>query len=272
MERVISLMHSMKVSTIRSAFFRVIGLLLVAWLVGGLCVAHGFWVETTWLKLRKVTLADEPEVRLAHITDIHYKGNRAYLEKVVRVVNETGAEIVCFTGDLVEELKYLDECLEILSQIEKPLYGVAGNHDHWARVPFDKIRTCFRKTGGDWLSDTNAFVLDGRLELVGSSSIGLRFPVEPAAKSRKRVLLSHYPTVVDKLPEKAFDLILAGHSHGGQVRIPFIGGKVLPYDVGPYEVGLYQTDAGPLYVNPGIGTYYLNVRFFCRPEVTVIEL
>ena len=87
----------------------------------------------------------------------------------------------------------------------------------------------------------------------------------------KRLLLVHYPLFVEQV-KGSFDLILAGHSHGGQVRIPFWGALTLPYRVGHYDLGLFQTQAGPLYVNPGIGTFYLPVRTWCRPEISVIEL
>jgi uncharacterized protein len=66
--------------------------------------------------------------------------------------------------------------------------------------------------------------------------------------------------------------VLAGHSHGGQIRLPVIGALFLPSRVGPYEMGLYQTQAGPLYVNPGIGTFLVPICLWCRPEITVVEL
>ena len=129
------------------------------------------------------------------------------------------------------------------------------------------LRAAWRKTGGDWLNDTTALVLGGRLELVGNSGIAGRAPRKRSAPSAKRILLTHYPTVADQLDGRKFDLILAGHTHGGQVRIP-----LTPLEgMGPYDRGLFQTPAGPLYVNPGIGTYYLDARFRCRPEITVIE-
>ena len=85
-----------------------------------------------------------------------------------------------------------------------------------------------------------------------------------------QIYLTHYPTAVDHIKDAQYALILAGHSHGGQVRLPFIGALILPYGVGEYEKGLYRTKAGPLYVNPGIGTYQFPVRFGCRPEITLI--
>jgi predicted MPP superfamily phosphohydrolase len=89
----------------------------------------------------------------------------------------------------------------------------------------------------------------------------------------KNILLTHYPASVKKLGDGKFDLILAGHSHGGQVRIPFYGPIVVPFNVGEYDLGLFETKAGPLYVNPGIGYLHnFDFRFNCRPEITVIEV
>jgi len=70
----------------------------------------------------------------------------------------------------------------------------------------------------------------------------------------------------------SFELMLAGHSHGGQVRVPFYGAPILPWGVGPYQLGYYETFAGPLYVGAGIGTYRLPVRINCRPEITVVTI
>ena len=88
----------------------------------------------------------------------------------------------------------------------------------------------------------------------------------------KNILLMHYPAWVKQLDDGPFDLILAGHSHGGQVRIPFYGPLIVPHMVDEYDLGLFQTAAGPLYVNPGIGWYPVPIRFNCRPEITVFEI
>jgi hypothetical protein len=87
----------------------------------------------------------------------------------------------------------------------------------------------------------------------------------------KNILLLHYPAWVKKLGGQRFDLLLAGHSHGGQVRLPFFGALMLAYGVDEYDRGLFQTPNGPLYVNPGLGWFVTRARFGCRPEITVIE-
>lgn len=95
----------------------------------------------------------------------------------------------------------------------------------------------------------------------------------PAEEVTRRVLLMHYPSVADHLGQRRFDLILAGHSHGGQVRLPFVGAVSLPRGVGQYDYGRYETSGGPLYVNAGIGTLsHFPFRFNCPPEITVVTI
>jgi hypothetical protein len=98
-------------------------------------------------------------------------------------------------------------------------------------------------------------------------------PMVPAEDVTRHVLLMHYPAVADNLAGRHFDLILAGHSHGGQVRLPFVGAVSLPKGVGKYDYGRYETVNGPLYVNAGIGTLSsFPFRFNCPPEVTVVTI
>ena len=92
------------------------------------------------------------------------------------------------------------------------------------------------------------------------------------ADGTKNIVLMHYPAWARLFTDQKFDLLLAGHSHGGQVRIPFYGPIMVPFGVDEYDLGLFQTKAGPLYVSSGIGWYPIPVRFNCRPEITVIEI
>jgi predicted MPP superfamily phosphohydrolase len=94
----------------------------------------------------------------------------------------------------------------------------------------------------------------------------------PSTVGMKRILLTHYPALANRIPGEEYDLVLAGHSHGGQVRMPILGALIVPYGVDGYDAGLYSTPAGPLYVNVGIGTFLLPVRFLCRPELTIVEI
>jgi predicted MPP superfamily phosphohydrolase len=230
-------------------------------------------IEPEWLKIKTVRISKQPTHRLVQISDIHHKGDCEYLQNVVNKVNRLSPDVVCFTGDLIERAHYLHEALEILSKINAPIYGIPGNHDYWSQCNFSSIRKCFEKTGGEWLPDKQAQADDGKLHFTGVSWKNWRKKLHAPETTAKKILLLHYPMFVTKLAPLKYDLILAGHSHGGQVRIPLLGPISLPTGVGPYDKGLYQTEAGPLYVNPGIG-YLANtsVRFNCRPEITVFEL
>ncbi len=242
-------------------------------------LADAHFVEPDWLKVRRLTIGTgTPTHRLVHFSDVHHKGDTKYLKTVIDTINSLSPDFVCFTGDIMEEGKFLDEALKIFSGIKAPLFGVPGNHDYWSGIPFAPVYQCFQRTGGAWLTNRHQVVAGGKINLVGIASGWIyqpkqtwsRLPIDP---EKKNILLMHYPAWANNLGGQKFDLMLAGHSHGGQVRIPFYGPIVVPYGVADYDMGLYQTQAGPLYVNPGIG--YIgdyDLRFNCRPEITVIEV
>jgi predicted MPP superfamily phosphohydrolase len=240
--------------------------------VAGLCLAYARFIEPRWLAVRTVSLSDSPIVTLIHISDIHYKGDREYLSGVVATINAADADFVCFTGDLIEDKAYLSECMAILSGINKPFYGVSGNHDEWAQVQKTDVADTFAATGGQWLTGNDVAIYSDTVAMVGEPDASRARMLGGASPDAKKILLYHYPDIVDRLPEDAYDLILAGHTHGGQVRIPLVRNPVLPERDREYSLGLFHTDAGPLYVSAGIGTYYWPIRFRCRPEVTIIRL
>jgi predicted MPP superfamily phosphohydrolase len=231
-------------------------------------IAANGGLETT--RLRVTNLRSGPSsCRFVHFTDFHHKGDVEYAAELVRTINQLTPHFVCFTGDLVEEARFAPEALEFIRQIKAPVYGIPGNHDFQSGVPFSDFRDSFAATGGEWLVDESALVAEHDLEIVGMGRKGLRdLPVREASR---RVLLIHYPAVAD-IVERRFDLILAGHSHGGQIRVPFIGALVVPKGVGPYDHGYYETAYGPLYVNAGIGTYRIPFRWNCRPELTLVSI
>lgn len=236
--------------------------------------AEAVTVEPTWLKVERVRLPNaSPTCRLAHFSDVHHKGDREYLQTVVDTLNGLSPDFACFTGDIVERAEHLPAALDILSGIKVPLFGIPGNHDFESRISFQPVEECFAATGGAWLMNQSVDLAGKNIRLIGSISLLPQLPLPPSLAQSRNILLTHYPAYVNHLGGRKFDLTLAGHSHGGQVRIPLLGPIVLPRHVGEYDLGLYQTPAGPLYVNPGIG--YIgdyDIRFNCRPEITLLEI
>ena len=238
-----------------------------------LAVADARWLEPTWVKVRQVRLGNrKPTHRVVHLTDVHHKGDRVYLHTIVSQINALSPDFVCFTGDLIEETRHLAEALELFAGIKSPVYGVPGNHDYWSRAPFDGIAKCFAATGGAWLLDQQRVTRDGKFSIMGASCLSSNQPSLHASPATRNIFLMHYPAWVKRLGGQHFDLLLAGHSHGGQVRLPLYGPIIVPFGVDQYDRGLFHTDAGPLYVNPGIGWFPVPIRFNCRPEITVFDL
>ncbi len=236
-----------------------------------LLAADALWIEPSAIKTRFVQLPHgEPAQRIAQISDIHHKGDRAYLAEAVKKINALSPDFVCFTGDLVEKAEHLPEALEVLKGLKSPLYGVPGNHDYTSNANFETINAAFKETGGRWLLNENMVLANGRINLIGAVCDDPK--MVQALPGATNIVLMHYPDFVERLDDKSFDLMLAGHSHGGQVRVPFYGAVILPKGTGPYDMGLFHTKSGPLYVNPGLGYLHLDVRFNCPPEITVFEV
>jgi hypothetical protein len=232
------------------------------------------FIEPTGVVVRRRRFSPGPPAhRLVHFSDLHHKGDRGYLQSVVGKINALAPDFICFTGDLVEDRKFLPETLEILSGLKAPLFGVPGNHEYLSGISFAVVRQCFAATGGAWLMDENRALAGGRINLIGitcNRGLDARLLPQPAVTN---LLLMHYPAQANQFGGRKFDLMLAGHSHGGQVRIPFYGAVHLPSRVDGYDLGRFATPAGPLHVNAGIG--YIgdnNFRFNCRPEITLIEV
>ena len=225
-------------------------------------------VETTTLRVTKLQHGPGPG-RLVHFSDFHYKGDEEYAAQVVRKINGLAPNFVCFTGDLVEEAQFAPAAFEFIRQINAPVYGIPGNHDFQSGVPFADFSAAFAATGGAWLPGRAARLPEFDLELVG---VGRGVQVFDEPQAAQQILLMHFPQMANHVRGRHFDLILAGHSHGGQIRLPLLGAMVLPRGVRPYEHGLYDTPAGPLYVNAGIGTYRIPFRWNCRPELTLITI
>ncbi|MCA1659168.1 MAG: metallophosphoesterase [Verrucomicrobiaceae bacterium] len=228
------------------------------------------FVEPRQLRVKKLVLNPGGALRFVHFTDFHYKGDAAYAEHVIRTINELEPEFVCFTGDLVEDAHFAPAALAFIREIKAPVFGAPGNHDYRCGAAFPLFRDAFAATGGDWLVDRATVLPQRDFEIVGMGAVGIHALRPPLAT--RRLLLLHYPQMSDSLGPPKFDLILAGHSHGGQIRLPFYGAPVLPWGVGRYDLGYFESKGGPLYVNPGIGTYQIPWRFNCRPEVTLVSL
>ena len=249
----------------RRGFLKIAGLSLPALIGTDVCL-----IEPHRVRVKQFTANTNGKCRFVQFSDLHYRGDANYAAEMVRTINSLKPDFVCFTGDLIEHSEYLAEALRVIRGIEVPVYGSPGNHDYWSGAPFADYGRAFRQTGGDWLVDRSVVLPQHGLEIHGMGWVGIH-AFRPAIAER-RILLSHYPAMTDTLGRK-FDLILAGHSHGGQIRLPFYGPLIIPAGVGRYDLGHFTTPNGPLYVNSGIGTLStIPLRWNCPPEITLVTI
>lgn len=253
-------------------------------------------IEPTWIDVRRVEL---PIARLhpafdgwtlAQISDLHIGGwmTRERLQYVVHRVNKLQPDLIAITGDFVTHAPqgHSEVIRQVLSTL-KPQYGVfgvLGNHDHWTHAR--TIKNILKKSGVQELENSFHTIRrdGGVLRLCGLddawvgaadvSQLLQKLPDKGAA-----ILLAHEPDFADDYAKaNRFDVHLAGHTHGGQIRVPFVGPIHLPRYGEKYHTGRYRVGSTPnsraltLYVNRGVGMVWPYVRFHCRPEITLFTL
>jgi predicted MPP superfamily phosphohydrolase len=234
------------------------------------------------LELRLPGLPPELDgLRVAHLSDFHLgvpsRGARA-VERAVEWVEERQPDLVCLTGDLLSRARGQRTLRALLERLGHP-YVVLGNHDiAVSRDPFSRTVELEALEHGVLLFDESTLVeLRGKqAEVAGvdPKSWVARRPsrfAEPTAAFR--LLLCHFPKVLDRVPQGRWNLILSGHLHGGQIVLPYgFGRLLLAHPRARYPRGVYRRGATTMHVSPGLGTTFLPFRYFARPEATELVL
>jgi len=259
------------------------------------------WVEVTRprIALRRLPKALEG-FTIAHLSDIHLGPyvRPQDVRMAVWMVNALKPDLIVLTGDFVyHSARYSAACAKELASLSAPcgVYAVLGNHDVWTDA--GKVVRDLREAGVRVLRNEREAVEigDARLWLLGIEDTGytgflggffsdfqamwqkaaqaLAGLLDEIPPDEPRILLVHNPDFTEMLPDEQIDLALCGHTHGGQVRLPFIGAPVLPSCFGQkYAAGLVSNEHTLVYVNRGLGLIYPPIRFNCRPEITLIQL
>ncbi len=222
-------------------------------------------------------------LRIAHLSDFHLgmpSRGRVATERAVAWIEQRAPDLVCITGDLVSHPRG-EPALRALLRRLAGAYVVLGNHDvALTRDPFSRKAELADLQSAVLLRDECASleIRGARIAIAGVDPESYRCRTARPAElgdpgAALSILLCHFPEVARRLPPGAFDLILAGHLHAGQITLPFPGGRITLAHPSAREVqGLYRFSAGVLHVSPGLGTTFVPFRFFARPEVTELVL
>ena len=263
-------------------------LIMVSWLIWG-----NLSVETNKLT---VTSKDLPEAfdnfSIAHISDLHNAEYGENNEKLIDILKAESPNIIAITGDLIDSNHTnLEVALSFAQQAVKiaPCYFVTGNHEAWVGSQYEELKTSLENAGVTVLQD-EAIELnygDECIQLIGlndpdfserdsflSESILETKLSQVNISNGFTILLSHRPEHFNVYQNKNIDLVLSGHAHGGQFRLPVLGGVIAPNQglFPKYDAGIYTENGTTMIVSRGIGNSIIPVRINNRPEIIIIEL
>lgn len=265
---------------------RMIYVILTISLVIGACIFYAIKIEPYRLIVDTYTMNSnlKEDVSIVQISDIQISENYPVeeLEKLVTKINDLQPDIVLFTGDLYENYANYgpeDSVISMLNQITSAYgkYAIYGNRDYGGGAS-RRYATIMEESGFTLLVNEGTFITLKDKEkiflggiddsLLSTPNINQVLTDMQDQEANYHILLTHEPDVVDDFKDADFDLILAGHSHGGQVKIPFFDGIVTSL-AKKYTDGFYDiSETMQLYVNTGIGTSRYPIRFLVPPEIT----
>jgi predicted MPP superfamily phosphohydrolase len=276
---------------------------------GAACVGYGILVERDWYRLRRQRVEalapGQPPLTVLHLSDLHLTAADARRMRFLERLAAEPVDLVVLTGDMLGEPGALDPVLDSLGRFRPRLGAVAvlGSNDYWAprfrnplsyflgpstrrhrssgRNPWRELVSGLEARGWTVLSNRRGRL--GDVELAGMDDPHIRHD-DPAvavpangqvpARLRLGVVHSPYRRALDAFAHNGYDLVLAGHTHGGQVRLPGVGALVTNCDLPRDRVrGLSRWGSSWLHVSAGLGTSkYAPFRFACRPEASLLTL
>lgn len=250
--------------------------------------------ENTWLKTTEYFLETNTSgfegFKIAHVSDLHNTSSKRLKKAIIREIKKASPDIIAITGDLIDSSRTdVDSAIEFIEDIKEiaPIYYVTGNHEG-ATKEYKELK--------ERLEENNVIVLEGnhetlqkgsfKIEILGVSDPNFLFGKNNTDKIKKElskidfdkasysILLAHRPDFLDTYSEFKVNLVLCGHAHGGQIKIPFIGPLYAPGQgwFPAMTSGIYDKDDTSMIISRGIGNSNFPFRINNRPELIIINL
>ena len=257
----------------------------IRWLYAGrlsivviaLVAFYAYFIEPAWISVTHldVDLGLTSPIKIVHLTDLHTRAIGRREENLIALIDQERPDLILITGDSVNGDGTFEDAALLIAQLHAPL-GVwisAGNWEGW--IPRPRRFEVFEKAGAQVLINQTALVRSD-LALMGVDDLLSGTPAitglaSRAPKDAKIIAMIHEPVLFEQIAGSV-PLVLAGHSHGGQVRIPFLPPLWLPPGSGSYVEGWFTSRGSRMYVSRGIGNSLLELRFNCRPELVVLSV
>jgi uncharacterized protein len=278
---------------------RFLGVAGAAVLAGGTTTVYARRWEPEWLEVRRTQIRTQPSgvaaasIRILHLSDLHASPvvpMGLITEAIARGLAEQ-PDLVALTGDFVTgrnaDWDALREALSVLPVVV-PTFACLGNHDGgvWTQrggrgYTSQRLQQVLAETGIELLHNrSRQITLRGRpVQITGVGDLWAGecqpaiafFDQQPLPDEALRLVLNHNPDAKDLFNDYPWDLMLCGHTHGGQLRLPLIGTPFAPVADKRFVEGLHPWDGRQIYITRGVGNLH-GVRFNCRPEVTLLDV
>lgn len=230
--------------------------------------------------------------KIIHVSDLHNKEFGENQRNIIQYTKKLQPDIIVITGDLIDSHRTnIAISMEYISQAVKlaPVYFVTGNHEKRSEQ-YPELEKQLRKAGVNLLDDRSV-LLEKNQEVIALLGIGDPYflsgeygrdaiiadnlnKISGNVSADFKILLSHRPELIDTYAKHGFDLVFSGHAHGGQFRLPGLGGIVAPNQglFPKYTSGVIRKDQTSMYVSRGLGNSVIPVRIFNRPELVAVTL
>jgi len=266
--------------------------------LGAGTAGYGWFLESEWLEVGRTSISLAPgkfqrSFTLLHLSDLHASRyvRIEYLETALDLAHSLRPDLICLTGDfLTGKFFQMKRYAAVLSRLaaSAPAYACLGNHDgkkirpaphgDWSHQ--DRVRNLLKETGIHLLHNDLEIVQTpgGPLCLAGVGDLWGKecdpektFKKQPEDGVMPTFLLAHNPDCKDKLIDHRWDLMLSGHTHGGQVNLPLLGPAFAPVEDLRFIHGLHRWENRWLYITKGVGNLY-GFRLNCRPEISLLTI
>ena len=251
-------------------------------ITGIICFCYGYFIESYNIEVNNIEIRTnklkETSFRIVHISDLHCDKRPANEKKIIKIINDLKPDIIVFTGDAINRPAYLPLFKETMKSLNAPLgkFAVYGNWEteHWPNLDY------YSQTGFELLNEKSV-TLNKNGETITVSGLrpeNGRFAdrtIGNLSSEIYNVFLYHFPDFTRYIHYFNVDLYLCGHTHGGQIALPYYGALITMSKFGKkYEAGQYAVGKTTLYINRGLGmdAYPPRIRFLARPEITVFDI
>jgi predicted MPP superfamily phosphohydrolase len=252
-------------------------LLIILAIVITAILVDGFFIEPYRIEVTHfyVQAPVGRPLRIAHLTDLHTKGMGRRERHLLELLDAEQPDVIIITGDTVTSGFHYDRIRPLLSLLRAPLgvWLVRGNWEN--AMPLRNERAFYSQLGIHFLLNEAAPIRPGvwlaGLDDPSTGTPNLNAALATIPSGAYVILAIHAPGFFDQAAGRA-PLVLAGHTHGGQVHVPFVPVFWKPHDSGRYLEGWYTLAGSQMYVSRGIGTSTVPIRLLCRPELAIITI